>query len=364
MKILYGIQGTGNGHITRARHMAESLSKVSDIQVDYLFSGRSKDAYFDMQEFNQFQTRRGLTFITDRGQVKYAKTILNNNLFELCKDISNLDVSHYDLIINDFEPISAWAAYKKGVPSLSISHQAAFLHQVPKQDQGYVDKLITRFFAPTKYSLGTHWYHFGHELIPPVISKELVNACAKNLTSERLTDPILVYLPFESIGDISAQLSVLSDENFICYHPSTTQQGIYKNIVYKPLSKVNFKKDLVTCSGVISNCGFELSTECLSLGKALLVKPLKKQYEQVSNAYTLKQLGLCEWIMDLNAEDIDEWLQTKQGVQIDFPSNCDNLVAWIQKGNWQETEEICSTLWKQVNFPTSVKSRLDAMMSV
>ena len=359
MKILYGVQGTGNGHITRARHMAESLANDESISVDYLFSGRQYNGYFDMQVFNNYTTKRGFTFITERGQVKHAKTILNNNPLEFLKDVTNCDVSKYDLVINDFEPVSAWAARKKGVPSLSISHQAAFLHQVPKKDQGLIDKIITKYFAPTTYSLGTHWYHFGHSIIPPVISKELTSNRHIHSVSKTSQLPILVYLPFESMADIEEQLLILSDEDFVCYHPQVKHHKKVKNISFKPLSNTQFKKDLIASAGVISNCGFELSTECLSLGKPLLVKPLRKQYEQLSNAYTLKQLGLCELIVDLNAEDIDDWLQQKQGVKVDFPTNCDSLVKWIKQGHWQNTDDICATLWKQVHFPNLIKNRLD-----
>jgi UDP:flavonoid glycosyltransferase YjiC (YdhE family) len=37
MKILYGVQGTGNGHISRARLMADAFSRRNDVEVDYLF---------------------------------------------------------------------------------------------------------------------------------------------------------------------------------------------------------------------------------------------------------------------------------------------------------------------------------------
>ncbi|WP_275451435.1 glycosyltransferase family protein, partial [Photobacterium sanctipauli] len=60
MKILYGVQGTGNGHISRAREMARALASQG-AEVDYLFSGRPADQYFDMEGFGDYQTRRGLT---------------------------------------------------------------------------------------------------------------------------------------------------------------------------------------------------------------------------------------------------------------------------------------------------------------
>ena len=55
MRILYGVQGTGNGHITRARHLAAAFNERDDISVDYLFSGRPKHRYFDMEVFENLQ---------------------------------------------------------------------------------------------------------------------------------------------------------------------------------------------------------------------------------------------------------------------------------------------------------------------
>ena len=104
MKILYGVQGTGNGHITRARAMASAFSKAN-AQVDYFFSGREAGQYFDMAVFNDYQTRQGLTFAIENGHVDKLKTIKNCNLKRFFSDVKNLDLSKYDLVINDFEPV-------------------------------------------------------------------------------------------------------------------------------------------------------------------------------------------------------------------------------------------------------------------
>lgn len=356
MRILYGVQGTGNGHITRARHMAEGFSKREDIQVDYIFSGRHQKDYFDMQGFGEYKTARGLTFVTKHGRVQKVQTVCSNNLFTFAQDLKKQVVKDYDLVVNDFEPISAWAAKISGVPSLSVSHQAAFLHQVPTQEQGLIDKVLTQYFAPTQYNLGTHWYHFGHQIIPPFVNK-LLSQQSHNSTTNN-SHKILVYLPFESASLIEEQLSALSEYQFVCYHPSITQRGQSDNIEWHPLSNETFKFNLIRCAGVIANGGFELSTECLSLGKALLVKPLRGQYEQASNAHTLKTLGLCEVTHHLNSDEIDEWLQRKQGVKISYPDNCDSFIDWIAQGNWQAPESICNTLWQQVRFPESLKYKL------
>lgn len=361
MKILYGIQGTGNGHITRARHMAAAFAATPNIQVDYFFSGREKHKFFDMEIFNHYASKQGLTFASENGRINHCKTLVQNNVFSFIKDIRNMNVKSYDLILNDFEPISAWAAKKQGVPSLSLSHQAAFLNNVPTKQQTFLDRMITQYFAPTKFTLGTHWYHFGHSIIPPFVNNELLQLSKQTKSTTLSNKHILVYLPFESPAIIKEECQVLSDWQFICYHPDITHSFKDANIQWNSLSQQKFKDDLFHCSGVISNCGFELSTECLSLGKPLLVKPLQGQYEQISNAYTLEKLGLCEVINSINAEQIDDWLQIKNGVRIEYPSNCTALVNWITQGNWHETRKICHTLWQDVKFPIQLKHKLDKL---
>ena len=92
MRILYGVQGTGNGHITRARTMARALAD-SSLEVDYLFSGRPREKYFDMEPFGEFRTLRGLTFHWSNGRINSFKTVLNNNLIHFMRDVRQLDLS-------------------------------------------------------------------------------------------------------------------------------------------------------------------------------------------------------------------------------------------------------------------------------
>ena len=67
MRILYGVQGTGNGHLTRARIMAKALA-AAGAEVDWVFSGRPKEKFFDMEAFGDYQVYRGLTFATQSGK--------------------------------------------------------------------------------------------------------------------------------------------------------------------------------------------------------------------------------------------------------------------------------------------------------
>lgn len=353
MKILYGVQGTGNGHISRARLMAKSFAKRRDVTVDYLFSGREPADYFDMDIFGAYRTYTGLSFVTDRGTVSHTKTIRKAKLCEFWRDIHSLDLTQYDLILNDFEPISAWAAKRQNTPSISISHQAAFSENIPQTGNGWIERLILKYFAPTDIRLGVHWYHFGCDIMPPFIDHQRIGNAPKNY--------LLVYLPFESVDDIKMALEPLSEHNFVCFHPSINESVVTENISWFPQSQIAFRQFLYECHGVITNCGFELTSECLQLGKRLIVKPLAGQFEQLSNAMTLERLGLCQSMSSLDTEMIESWLETSQQAHVQFPQDPNDLIDWILKKNWHQTSELCNTLWRKVVFPPEVKRKLTTM---
>ena len=109
MRILYGVQGTGNGHISRCRSVAEALSRKG-VQVDYLLSGRAADAYFDMQAFGSYRALPGLTFASRDGELDLWQTLKQNQPRRFWQDLSSLDLEGYDRVVSDFEPITAWAA--------------------------------------------------------------------------------------------------------------------------------------------------------------------------------------------------------------------------------------------------------------
>ena len=98
MRILYGIQGTGNGHTTRARAMAKAFKKYN-VDVDYLFSGRDPELYFDMEEFGQYQTRTGLTFVTCNGKVNSWQTLRQAKVGQFFKDVKKFMHNETKLVL-------------------------------------------------------------------------------------------------------------------------------------------------------------------------------------------------------------------------------------------------------------------------
>lgn len=339
MKIFYGVQGTGNGHITRARLMAKELY-AAGIDVTFQFTGRPADKYFDMEVFNGYQLRTGLTFHTEKGQVSYLKTARDAKPITFIKDVKSLALSGYDLVISDFEPVTAWAAKYQKKPVLGIGHQYAFNHKIPRKGSDPIADQVIKYFAPVDNGVGLHWHHFGQPILPPIIdTPEIPQNIVKN--------KIVVYLPFENQHEVIKLLSKFEDFNFHIYSPEPCPSG-FEHIICNPLSRDGFQKDLYDCAGIISNAGFELASESLQLGKKILAKPLHAQMEQISNAAALQQLGYGHVMNDMDADAIERWLHDDHAVRVTYPNIAKELVQWIQDGMPKMDTDFIEAIWNTV----------------
>jgi len=339
MRIFYGVQGTGNGHITRARVMAKELY-AAGIDVTFQFTGRPVDKYFDMEIFNGYQSRTGLTFNTEKGQVNYLKTARDAKPITFVRDVKSLDLSGYDLVISDFEPVTAWAAKSQKKPVLGIGHQYAFNHKIPKEGSDPIANQVIKYFAPADVGVGLHWHHFGQPILPPIIdTPEMPKSIIKN--------KIIVYLPFEDQNEVIRLLSPFENFDFHIYSPEPAPSK-FDHITCNPLSRAGFQKDLYDCAGIISNAGFELASESLQLGKKILAKPLHAQMEQISNAAALQQLGYGHVMHDMDSSVIQHWLHDNHAVHITYPNIAKVLVQWIQNGMPEMDTDFIEAVWSTV----------------
>ncbi len=339
MRILYGVQGTGNGHITRARMMAEAFSQYP-VSVDYLFSGKD-DRYFNMEPFGDYHTYPGLSFVAKQGRIDYLQTIRRNNLWQFYRDVNNLDLRDYDLVITDFEPITAWAARKQQKPCVGISHQAAFRYPIPIQGSTPVARLVMNWFAPADHYLGLHWHHFDHSILPPMIKTDLS-------TADPNASKFLVYLPFLPQQHYYPLFQQFPDCHFVQYH-DVEQSSKHGNINCHPLSRSGFLEDFSDCAGVISNAGFGACSEAIHYGKKLLVVPLQGQMEQLSNAAALTQLGLGDVSSQLSHDQMNIWLDRAMPRGLQFPDVAAEIVQWLAAGMPQSVEELTTGVWNKVS---------------
>src|ERR1700748_3857004 len=165
MKILYAIQGTGNGHLSRSMDIVPLLQKMGD--VDVLVSGTQGDLKLPFKVKYQLH---GFGFVFGKsGGVDIWASFLKSRFRKFLGEIQDLPVEKYDLVINDFEPVSAWACYMKDIPCVGLSHQAAVLcDAAPKPEESdMIGNLILKHYAPVTVQYGFHFKRFAANTFPP-----------------------------------------------------------------------------------------------------------------------------------------------------------------------------------------------------
>jgi uncharacterized protein (TIGR00661 family) len=313
MKILYAIQGTGNGHLSRAVDIIPELKKHGNL--DLFVSGAQAEIVLP---YPVKYKSKGLSFYFGKsGGINFLKTFQKNSSKEVIKEIKNFPVEHYDLVVNDFEPISAWACKKKDVKCVSLSHQAALLSKKSPRPK-FVDPFgewMIRNYAPVKKYIGFHFEEYDKNIFTPVIRSAIRSAKVKDLGH------YTVYLPAYDDKKLVQRLLKLSKVKWHIFSKHTKSSYHVGRISVYPISGADFVESVVTSSGVICGAGFETPAEVLHLNKKLLVVPMKSQYEQKCNAAALKKLGVpvLKKIKKKHVKKIAEWIEESKPRNISFP---------------------------------------------
>lgn len=323
MKILYAIQGTGNGHITRAMEIIPNLQKKG--AVDILISGIQSDIKLPFDVKYKF---KGLSFIFGKeGGVDIWKTYLKMNSLRFLKEINSLSVKKYDLIISDFEPISCWAAIKAKKPCIGLSNQVATLHPLAKKPNkvDMIGKLILLNYAPTTYNYGFHFKSLDKHIFTPIIRKEVREIQPTN------EGHYTVYLPSYRDEKILKHISKFEAIKWEVFSKHNHKKYSHKNITILPIDKNRFLKSIASSEGILCNAGFGTASEALFLKKKLLVIPMKRQYEQHCNAAMLESMGVkvIKKLNDNHLDEVSEWVKSKKIVTVNYPDNAAKIVDLI-----------------------------------
>jgi uncharacterized protein (TIGR00661 family) len=243
-------------------------------------------------------------------------------------------VENYDLVINDFEPISAWACRKRDIPCVGLSHQSALLsHKTPRpKKMDPVGEWILHNYAPIPDYVAFHFERYDDKIFTPVIRKPVREA--KNVTKDHYT----VYLPaYDDKKLVPLLMKIPHIKWHIFSKHAKKPYHIGKLSVY-PVSKDEFAESMSTSTGVLCGAGFETPAEALYLGKKLLVVPMKSQLEQHYNAASLKKLGVpvMKKVKKKNVDKIVEWIETDKRVAVDYPDTTAQAIEMaIQLGKAQ-----------------------------
>lgn len=333
MKILYAIQGTGNGHIARSFEIIQELQKRGDLEI--LISGTE----FNLKTpFKCDYTLKGLNYVFGKnGGIDYLKSLKRFDIFNFLNEIANFPINKFDLIISDFEPISSWSAKVSKKMSIGLSNHAGILHQdapCPKQLIS-LGKYIVKNYAPNTFDLGFNYKSLGNTIYTPIIRRKIREL--PNIKKGHYT----VYLPSYHDKPIIDLLSIFKRCNFQVFSRFVTQKIIHSNIVLLPINEEAFNLSITSSNGVICNAGFGVTSETLFLNKKLMVIPMKRQYEQLCNTLMLESFGVpsIKYLSEIYLPNIFEWLECERTIEVDYPNQIEVIIDHILEINTTKNYE-------------------------
>jgi len=319
MKILYAIQGTGNGHISRAREIVPLLQQYGE--VDLLISGTQAEVSLAQPLKYKFH---GFSFVFGtKGGVDNWATFKIMNLPRLWRDMHSLPLKQYDLVINDFEPVSAWACRLQKIPSVSLSHQCSFVSpNTPRPEKWNYAEWIFKYYSPTTYHIGFHFERYADFIHTPVIRSEIRNMQTSNLGHYS------VYLPAYDDKTLFKHLSKTKDVEWQIFSKRQKTPHREGNVQILPVNNEAFNKSLASCEGLLTGGGFEGPAEALFLQKKVLMIPMTGQYEQRCNALAASRLGVpvVNEIDDHFDSSINNWIKDDKIIKVNFPDETASIV--------------------------------------
>jgi uncharacterized protein (TIGR00661 family) len=348
--ILYGVNGEGAGHSTRAKEVLTHLRQQGHtLHVASFDRGLRNLSEFEVTEVFGFR----ITYVNNR--VRYKRTIADNlvtmpqaakSARRLKEQIENWKI---DLVITDFEPLSCHVGHSLDLPVISIDNQHCLTNVAvtyPKQyrSDAAATKLVTKLMTPhaDAYLVISFFEAPVRKrntfLFPPLLRQEILTA--KPVEGEH----VLVYVT--SPAPALTKLLGSVREKFIAY--GFGREGTEGNITYKKSSMDGFLNDLTQAKAIVANSGFSLVTEALHLNKPYLGVPVEHQFEQIFNAYWLEKTGYGAYWEELNKERVESFLHN-------LPLYREKLANYPRKGNGALLAKV-DGLITQYTSPSTAKS--------
>ena len=294
MKILFGVQTEGNGHITQCIATKQYLQSQG-IEITTAFAAKKKRGlpkYFT-DEFNVIDYN-GFDFVFDNvGRVVIWKTIVKNT-FELPRLIVSfikicviIQKEKPDAIFNYYEPlVGLTALFFKNIKYVSFGHQYAMDSVIYPRINGYIVQklflsIINKITSIRAKIVALSYYEFNDTTM--IVSPPILRAESYSI-SDKKEDFVLVYLMNEDmLPQLISQAKKYPDINIQCFTKLTKQYDELPNLKLFNLDGKLFQEKMKVCKSVVCSGGFETSAEAIYQNKPLLMIPMPNHYEQHAN---------------------------------------------------------------------------------
>lgn len=339
MKYLFIIQGEGRGHLTQAISLAQIIQSKGHEVVGALVGSCHGDSVqtFFKQSFTAdiipFASP-ALVYSKKSKALSLSKTIgalffnfkqYYRSLFEIDRHIQELQP---DVIVNFYDVLGGihQMLFKKKAPMVCMAHQYLMLHKDFLHPKGNVlnrflvnfNTQLTALGAEKKLALS---FYKGESdknihLVPPLLRKEV-----KKLQPEA-GNYFLAYVTQQSMADEIVTWQKQHPENIVhCFSDKLKEHDVEEvstNLFFHKIDGVRFLEMMEKCRGLISTAGFESVCEAMSLGKPVLMVPMKNHYEQTCNALDGEQSGAGLYRKTFAVSDFTEFIQGFESKRTEF----------------------------------------------
>jgi uncharacterized protein (TIGR00661 family) len=334
-RIIYGVAGEGFGHSSRSHLIGQRLI---DAGHDVMFVGSQKSLVYLKQYFGpRVREIFGLSFAYEDGRIDKSETLKKNllNLPEGNKQNDELFRKYFEpfgpeLVISDFEPFSAWWAWRNRVPFISIDHEHVLtLCKLEHSAKNWFSRMTAGVVTECHYIgavayMVINFFKVALRIDSAILVPPIVRPIVRGLTAGE-GEHILVYSTTgKGIEQLRRLLSKFDKEKFFVYgFDHVKEKAEYENCIFKERSTEGFLNDLASARGVVASAGFSLLSECLQLKKKMLLLPVAGQYEQMINAHYVEKLGL-----GVSAEKLDEDVLERFIGELNKPMPDNERILW------------------------------------
>lgn len=319
MKILVGICGFGNGHLSRQTNVIKLLTNNHH---DIVIATTKNNVNYFENKFPNFKVleisipwiscnSEGIDFVTS--MKKYQEASIDQ-FYEFLKFSMNVEKSFLgfpDLVITDYEPNVAQFSYAVDVPLICMEQQSKFLYLDEIKISNYSileeKKRINYFFPKYTYKVISSFFPIdikekNIKVVSPIISP-------LNKIKNKKNHILVYFSPYEKSKkylEIVHALENILNYNIIVY---TKEKFNIKsnNIKFKPYS-CEFQNDLENAYCLISTAGHQLLSESISIEIPLYLIPLST-YEQNYNAKMIEKYALGKIADNITNKEIEQFIQ-------------------------------------------------------
>lgn len=342
MKILIGICGIGNGHLSRQSNVIDLL--LSNNHEVVIATTKDSIEYFKnkFKDINILEINipwiacniNGIDFNTSIKKYNENKIDQFESFLVFSQNVEKTFGCIPDLVITDYEPNVAQYSYAVDIPLICMEQQSKFLYldEIKIENFSILEekKRINYFFPKYNYKIISSFFPITIKdkrvkIVTPIISKLKENKSKKN--------HILVYFsPYENSLNYIKVLDVLNnivDFPIIVYTKEKFGGNYYENITFKNYSN-EFKEDLENAYCLISTAGHQLLSESISIDIPVYLIPLNT-YEQNYNAKMIEKYNLGMLANNISDDEIKYFIKNVEK----YKKNINKFRNKYYKNNWE-----------------------------